>query len=91
MIAAAAPSNEPGAQIQLPSRNARATGLIIAVITAFLAILMITDGAGNGGGEGIVRVVAGVLLVGLSVVVGALSLFPAQIARAVRRRSRREA
>jgi hypothetical protein len=58
--------------------------LLIAVITAFLAVLMIADGAG-GGGEGIVRIIAGVLLVALALVVGVLSLFPAQIARWARR------
>jgi hypothetical protein len=78
---------QPGDQpIALPSRNARATGLLIAIVTGFLAVLMIVDGAGNGGSEGIVRVVIGVMLVALALVVGVLSLFPAHIARWARRR-----
>jgi hypothetical protein len=73
-------------QPALPSKNARATGLLVAIITAFLSLLMIVDGAGTGGSEGTARIVAGALLVVLSLVVGALSLFPAQISRAVRGR-----
>jgi hypothetical protein len=59
---------------------------MIAVITAFLAILMISDAAtgGSGGADAVVRIAAGVLLVALAVVVGALSVFPEQIRRRIR-------
>ena len=65
---------------------ARATGLMIAVITALLATLMISDAAtgASGGVNAIVRIAAGVLLVLLAAVVGALSVFPAQIRRRLR-------
>ena len=53
------------AQQPLPSKSARFTGLMVAVITAFLSVLLI------------------------ALVVGVLSVFPAQIARIVRRRSAR--
>ena len=70
----------------VPSNTARTTGLMIAVITAFLAILMISDAATGGcaGIDAIVRIAAGVSLVVLAIVVGALSVFPAQIRRRIR-------
>lgn len=70
----------------VPSNTARATGLMIAVITAFLAVLMISDAATGGSAsmDAIVRIVAGVSLVLLAAVVAALSVFPAQIRRRIR-------
>lgn len=69
----------------IPSNTARATGLMIAVITAFLAVLMIVDAAGkSSGADAIARMVGGALLVLLALVVGALSVFPAQIRRRIR-------
>ncbi len=70
----------------VPSNTARMTGLMIAVVTAFLAILMIRDAAtgGSAGIDAIVRIAAGVSLVVLAIVVGALSVFPAQIRRLIR-------
>ncbi len=70
----------------VPSNTARMTGLMIAVVTAFLAILMIRDAAtgGSAGIDAIVRIAAGVSLVVLAVVVGALSAFPVQIRRRIR-------
>jgi hypothetical protein len=65
------------------------------VITAFLSVLLIADGLSNGAGsvDGITRIVAGVLMVLIAVVVGALSVFPAQIAGSseARRTPRRSA
>ena len=69
---------------RMPSRSARATGLMIAVVTAFLAVLMIKENFG-GGAESMVRVAAGALLVALAAVVGVLSVFPEQVRRIVRR------
>ena len=90
-----APAATPGAPQRIasprradplvPSNTARATGLMIAVITAFLAVLMISDAATGGGGiDATVRIAAGVSLVLLAAVVGALSVFPAQIRRRIR-------
>jgi hypothetical protein len=80
-----------GAQQALPSKSARFTGLMIAVITAFLSILLITDAVSNGATsvDGVTRIVAGALMVLIALVVGVLSVFPAQIARTVRRRGER--
>ncbi len=65
----------------LPSNFARATGLILAVVTAMLAIGMVYQAAsGDAGGiDQIGRMVAGVLLVVLAVVVGVLSVAPAMV------------
>ncbi len=64
----------------LPSRNARMTGFLVALVTAFLAIALIRDAATNAAGaEAIVRVAAGAGLVVLAVIVAALVLFPEQL------------
>ena len=65
----------------LPSTTARVTGLMIAVLTAFLAILMTYEGAtGDSSGiDSVLRIVAGVTLVALALVVGLLSLAPGQV------------
>jgi hypothetical protein len=75
----------------LPSKSARFTGLMIAVITAILSILLIAEAAGSGATsvDGVTRIVAGGLMVLIALVVGVLSVFPAQIARLVRARSQR--
>jgi hypothetical protein len=82
---AAAPAAQPSRAV-VPSNTARATGFAIAVITVFLAILTAADGVtgDHAAGEAAVRVAVGVLLVGVGIVVAALSLFPAQIRRMVR-------
>jgi hypothetical protein len=61
---------------------------MIAVITAFLSILLIAEAFSDGAGsvDGLTRIVAGALMVLIALVVGVLSLFPAQIARLARRR-----
>jgi hypothetical protein len=65
-------------QAPLPSATARSTGFMIAVVTAFIAAVMI-QGAISGNHSAIdatVRIVAGVLLVALSIVVAVLCLAP---------------
>lgn len=79
----AAPQRTITTEPRMPSRSARATGLMIAVGTAFLAVLMIKENFGSGP-ESFVRVAAGALLVGLAAVVGVLSVFPEQVRRIVR-------
>lgn len=74
---ALAPAPMPAA---LPSRNARISGFAIAVITAFIAIVVIRDAATNGSGlDSVVKIVTGASLIVLAIVVGALVLFPAQL------------
>lgn len=65
----------------LPSTTARATGLILAVVTAFLAVLMVYQSVtGDSSGiDGAARIVGGVALVVLAVVVGVLSIAPAMV------------
>ena len=72
----------------LPSTTARVTGLMIAVLTAFLAILMMYEAATGdlSGIDAVLRIVAGVMLVALAVVVGLLSLAPGQVRNWLRRR-----
>lgn len=87
--AAAAPQRNASprrADPLVPSNTARATGLMIGVITAFLAILMISDAAtgASGGVNELFRIAVGALLVLLAAVVSALSVFPAQIRRRLR-------
>lgn len=61
-----------------PSPTARATGFIIAVVTAFLAILLIRDAfVGDRATPDVVaRIVAGAFLVAMAAFIGALLLFP---------------
>ena len=70
----------------VPSNTARATGLAIAVVTVFLAIMLIADAfaAGRTDIDAAARLAAGVFLVLLGIAVGALSLFPAQLRRMIR-------
>lgn len=79
----AVPSGGP-----LPSRTARVTGFMLAVVTAFLAVVMVYQAA-SGGSSGIdaaLRIAAGGALVALAVVVGLLSLAPGQVRDWFRRR-----
>ena len=64
--------------VRLPSPTARITGLIIAVVTVFVAGLMISDALGgdNTTAEATARVVVAVFLLGLSAAVGALCIAP---------------
>lgn len=65
-------------QVALPSATARSTGFMIALVTAFIAAVLI-QGAINGDHSAIdatFRIVAGVLLVALSIVVAVLCLAP---------------
>jgi len=63
------------------------TGLMVGIVTAFLAILMIVQQLQDGvsGADAALRIVAGVLMVGVAVVLGALVLAPGAVARAIRR------
>ena len=88
-VAAKAPTR--GAQTNdgaLPSRNARMSGFVIALVTAFLAILLIADAASgdHSSAETAIRAIAGVALVALAAFVAALVLFPAQIRDFLQRR-----
>lgn len=76
----ATPQPSPG----VPSPTARATGFLIAVITLFLAVMMIIDAPDAGGIEAVIRAVVGVALVLVAVAVGVLVLFPEQVRRRVR-------
>jgi hypothetical protein len=57
-------------------------------VTGLIGIVMIADATGGGlnSVDDWARVVGGALMLGLAVVVGMLSVFPAQIASWVRRR-----
>ena len=85
------PSQTPAAPVQhasasatpaapIPSRNARMTGFMIAIITALLAIIVVRDAIANGSGaESVIRILTGVSLIALAILVGALVLFPAHL------------
>lgn len=65
----------------LPSNTARATGLMLAVVTLFLAVLMIYQSI-SGDASGIdvaARIAGGIALVALAIVVGVLSVAPAMV------------
>jgi hypothetical protein len=88
-VAAPASARRPAAADgPLPSTTARVTGLMIAVLTAFLAILMMYQAATGelSGIDAVLRIVAGVALVALAIVVGLLSLAPGQVRNLLRRR-----
>lgn len=90
-LAARGASPAPRSQAQagpLPSTTARVTGLMIAVITAFLAVLMVYQ-ALTGDAARIdvtLRIAAAVALVVLAVIVGVLSVAPGAVRDWVRRR-----
>jgi hypothetical protein len=71
--------------VQLPSTTARATGFIIALVTAFGAILMVRNGLASGGVNAVAGVAVGLALVIVAVAVAALVLIPERIARLMRR------
>jgi hypothetical protein len=67
-------------QSSLPSRNARMSGFLVAIVTAFLAVALIRDATVNASGtEATLRIIAGGSLVLLAIVVGALVLFPERL------------
>lgn len=80
------PPNQP----PLPSPTARASGLLIAVITAFFAILILRDGlTGDYAAiDATLRIVAGVSLIALSLAVGVLVLAPEVVRRLLAGRRR---
>ena len=65
----------------LPSTTARATGLLIAVVTLFVSILMIYQSVtGDASGiDGAARIVGGTFMVLLAIVVGTLSVAPGMV------------
>ena len=66
---------------QLPSRNARLSGVAIAVLTGVLAAMLFV-GAFSGDkstGETLTRAILGATMVGLAIFVGVLVAFPAQL------------
>ena len=67
----------PGAA---PSPAARATGLVLAVVTAFLAGLLIKDSGGS-----VTAIVAGALLILLAVAVAVLVVAPGRVRALLRR------
>ena len=73
--------------VRLPSPTARITGLIIAVVTVFVAGLMIRDALGGGvsASEAAVRIVIAGFLLGLSFGVGALCIAPLWVRNVVLR------
>lgn len=77
------PQNQP----PLPSPTARASGLLIAVITAFFAVLVLRDGltSEHTAVDAALRIFAGISLIALSLAVGALVLFPEVIRRLLAR------
>lgn len=65
----------------LPSTTARITGLMIAVLTAFLAVLMVyqsVTGAASGI-DGAARIAGGGALIVLALAVGVLSVAPGMV------------
>ncbi len=65
----------------LPSTTARATGLMIAVVTAFLSVLMVYQAlTGEAAGiDGVARITGGIALFVLAMVVGILSVAPGAV------------
>ncbi len=65
----------------LPSTTARATGLMIALVTLFISILMIYQSvSGEATGiDGAARIVGGIAMGALAIVVGALSVAPGMV------------
>jgi ABC-type nickel/cobalt efflux system permease component RcnA len=69
-----------------PSTTARLTGVAISVVTVALAVTIVRDALSGDGStsDAALRIAVGVFLVLLGLVVGALSLFPAQLRRMIR-------
>ncbi len=80
------PPNQP----PLPSPTARASGLLIAVITAFFAVLVLRDGLTGDHTtiDATLRIFAGVSLIALSLAVGVLVLAPEVVRRLLAGRRR---
>ena len=73
----------------LPSTTARATGVILAVITVFLGGLVIVGGVQNQTGvAAVTEVIGGVLLILIAVIVVVLVAFPEYVRRWLHRRRR---
>lgn len=80
----------PPADMQLPSRAARLSGLAIAVITGILAGVLAVDAAGAGTTfDAAVRSVVAAALLALALFVAALVAFPRQIRDFLQRRYER--
>jgi len=76
----------------LPSPTARATGFLIALVTAFVASVMLFNAVSDAsGGEAVARVVGGALLILLAAAVAVACLWPAAVRDYfARRRERRQ-
>jgi len=71
----------------MPGSMARASGALLAIVTGFLALMMVWNGFGaETPADGIPRIVAGVLLVLLAIVVGVLSVAPEFVRGLIQRR-----
>ncbi len=71
---------------RLPSPTARATGFMIALVTASLAVVMIKDAVTRASGaSAATQVVGGLLLLLLALAVGALVLVPGRVRGLFRR------
>jgi hypothetical protein len=67
---------EPG----LPSPTARATGFLIAIVTGFVAAVMLFNALSDAsGGEAVARVIGGALLILLAAAVAVACLWPAAV------------
>jgi hypothetical protein len=71
----------------MPGSMARATGALLALVTAFLALVMVWNGVSQDSlADGVSRIVVGLLLVLLAVVVGVLSVAPEFVRGIIQRR-----
>ena len=89
-----APPQRPEAgagPMAMPSTTARATGFMVALVTAVLAVLMVRDAiAGEATGvDAALRAIAGIALIAIALLVAVLVLFPAQLRRLLAARRRR--
>jgi predicted lipid-binding transport protein (Tim44 family) len=74
----------------VPSPTARASGFVIALVTAFLGGLLVEEAIGGMSGAAAVgQVIGGLLLIALAVFVGVLVLFPAYVRDVIARRRQR--
>ena len=77
-------------QQPMPSSMARASGAILAILTAVIAFWMVYEGLGQeSASAGAARVAVGLSLVLLSIVVGVLSVAPEFVRDLVQRRRAR--
>jgi hypothetical protein len=83
-------SNVQAAQQPMPSSMARASGAVLAMVTAVVAFYMVYNGLqAESAGAGAARVAVGLSLVLLSIVVGVLSVAPEFVRDLVQRRRTR--